>query len=49
VVRLKQKNDREKMIKIEVNKDIQHERRILVSFPYNPEFVSKVKSIDGYS
>jgi hypothetical protein len=36
------------MRKIEVNKDIHHERKILVSFPYNPEFVSKVKSIVGH-
>jgi len=34
VIFSKQKNGRGKMIKIKVNKDIQHERRILVSFPY---------------
>jgi len=35
------------MTKIRISKDIKHER-ILVSFSYNPEFISKLKSIDGY-
>jgi len=35
------------MTKIRISKDIKHER-ILVSFSYSPEFISKLKSIDGY-